>query len=41
MYLAASGVGVIGVIDDDAVELPNLQRQIIHATDRVGLPKVQ
>ncbi|GHC65716.1 HesA/MoeB/ThiF family protein [Neogemmobacter tilapiae] len=41
MYLAASGVGVIGVIDDDAVELTNLQRQIIHATERVGLPKVQ
>lgn len=40
MYLAASGVGVIGVIDADAVEASNLQRQIIHTEDRVGMPKV-
>jgi molybdopterin/thiamine biosynthesis adenylyltransferase len=40
LYLAASGVGTIGVIDDDAVELSNLQRQVIHATDRLGQPKV-
>lgn len=40
LYLAASGVGTIGVIDPDEVALSNLQRQIIHATDRVGLPKV-
>jgi molybdopterin/thiamine biosynthesis adenylyltransferase len=41
LYLAASGVGVIGVIDDDTVEDSNLQRQIIHTDDRIGLPKVQ
>ncbi len=40
MYLAAAGVGTLGVIDDDAVSLSNLQRQIIHATDDVGAPKV-
>ena len=40
MYLAASGVGVIGVIDDDMVEGSNLQRQIIHADARIGMPKV-
>ena len=39
-YLAAAGVGTLGVIDDDVVSLSNLQRQIIHATDRVGVPKV-
>ncbi len=39
MYLAAAGVGTIGVIDDDVVSLSNLQRQIIHASDRVGDPK--
>lgn len=41
MYLAAAGVGTIGVIDDDVVEVTNLQRQIIHTGDRIGLPKVQ
>lgn len=41
LYLAASGVGVIGVVDDDVVEDSNLQRQIIHADDRIGMPKVQ
>lgn len=41
MYLAAAGVGTLGVIDDDFVELSNLQRQIIHSTDRIGVPKVQ
>ncbi len=40
LYLAASGVGVIGVIDDDAVEGSNLQRQIIHTDARIGMPKV-
>ena len=39
-YLAAAGVGTIGVIDDDTVEGSNLQRQIIHSDDRIGLPKV-
>jgi molybdopterin/thiamine biosynthesis adenylyltransferase len=41
MYLAAAGVGRIGIIDDDAVDLSNLQRQVIHATDKVGRPKVE
>lgn len=40
MYLAGSGVGVIGVIDGDVVEGSNLQRQIIHADARIGMPKV-
>ena len=40
-YLAAAGVGTIGVIDDDVVENANLQRQIIHTDDRIGVPKVQ
>jgi molybdopterin/thiamine biosynthesis adenylyltransferase len=40
MYLAASGVGTIGVIDDDVVEASNLQRQIIHSDETIGLPKV-
>ena len=41
LYLAAAGVGCIGVIDDDTVDASNLQRQIIHADQRVGMPKVQ
>ena len=40
LYLAAAGVGCIGVVDDDAVDLSNLQRQIAHSTDRVGMAKV-
>src|SRR3974390_376705 len=40
LYLAAAGVGAIGVIDDDVVSLSNLQRQVIHATPDVGRPKV-
>jgi molybdopterin/thiamine biosynthesis adenylyltransferase len=39
MYLAAAGVGTIGVIDDDTVSLSNLQRQIAHTTERVGMRK--
>jgi adenylyltransferase/sulfurtransferase len=39
LYLAAAGVGVIGIIDDDRVELSNLQRQIAHSVDRLGAPK--
>jgi molybdopterin/thiamine biosynthesis adenylyltransferase len=41
MYLAAAGVGTIGIADADAVDLSNLQRQIIHASSDVGKPKVQ
>ena len=41
MYLAAAGVGTIGIVDNDVVDLSNLQRQIIHATEDVGKPKVQ
>src|SRR6266481_5067463 len=41
MYLAAAGVGQLGVVDDDAVSLSNLQRQIIHATPDIGRPKVE
>lgn len=40
MYLAAAGVGTIGLVDSDAVDLSNLQRQIIHLTKDVGKPKV-
>src|SRR5262249_36392774 len=40
LYLAAAGVGTIGVIDDDVVSLSNLQRQVIHATPDVGIAKV-
>jgi molybdopterin/thiamine biosynthesis adenylyltransferase len=40
LYLAAAGVGTLGVVDDDAVTLSNLQRQVIHATADVGAPKV-
>ncbi|HEX6971676.1 MAG TPA: molybdopterin-synthase adenylyltransferase MoeB [Limnochordia bacterium] len=40
-YLAAAGVGTIGVVDDDAVDTSNLQRQILHRTEDVGRPKVE
>ncbi len=40
LYLAAAGVGRITLVDDDTVDLTNLQRQIAHASDRVGQPKV-
>lgn len=40
LYLAAAGVGTIGVIDDDVVENSNLQRQVIHTDARIGMPKV-
>lgn len=39
-YLAAAGVGTLGIVDDDTVSLSNLQRQIIHDTDQLGEPKV-
>jgi adenylyltransferase/sulfurtransferase len=41
LYLAAAGVGTIGIVDFDVVDLSNLQRQIIHNTERVGAPKVE
>jgi molybdopterin/thiamine biosynthesis adenylyltransferase/rhodanese-related sulfurtransferase len=40
-YLAAAGVGTIGLVDDDVVDASNLQRQIIHTTDRVGMLKAE
>ena len=41
LYLAAAGVGTLGVIDDDMVSLSNLQRQVIHGTPEIGEPKVE
>ncbi len=38
-YLAAAGVGTIGIVDNDTIELSNLQRQIAHNTERLGMPK--
>lgn len=40
-YLAAAGIGTLGIVDDDAVSLSNLQRQIIHGTGDIGRPKVE
>jgi molybdopterin/thiamine biosynthesis adenylyltransferase len=40
-YLAAAGVGTLGIVDDDVVDRSNLQRQILHSDDRVGMPKVE
>ncbi|MDH3514180.1 MAG: HesA/MoeB/ThiF family protein, partial [Gammaproteobacteria bacterium] len=40
MYLAASGVGHLVIVDHDRVELSNLQRQIVHTTDSIGMDKV-
>ncbi|MCA1690424.1 MAG: molybdopterin-synthase adenylyltransferase MoeB [Actinobacteria bacterium] len=40
LYLAAAGVGTLGIVDDDVVDLSNLQRQVIHTTDRIGVAKV-
>jgi molybdopterin/thiamine biosynthesis adenylyltransferase len=40
LYLAGAGVGTVGVIDDDVVEVTNLQRQIMHSDARLGIPKV-
>jgi len=41
LYLAAAGVGTIGIVDFDVVDASNLQRQVIHRTDRVGMPKTE
>ena len=40
LYLAAAGVGTLGIVDSDEVDLSNLQRQVIHSTDRIGASKV-
>jgi molybdopterin/thiamine biosynthesis adenylyltransferase/rhodanese-related sulfurtransferase len=40
LYLAAAGVGTIGIVDNDVVDLSNLQRQVAHSNDRIGVPKV-
>ena len=40
LYLAAAGIGTIGLVDDDKVELSNLQRQVVHTTGRIGMAKV-
>jgi molybdopterin/thiamine biosynthesis adenylyltransferase len=41
LYLAAAGVGRLGLVDDDVVDESNLQRQILHTSDRVGMPKTE
>jgi len=41
LYLAAAGVGTLGLIDDDVVDASNLQRQVIHTTERIGMPKTE
>jgi len=41
LYLAAAGIGTIGLVDGDAVDLSNLQRQILHTTSTIGVPKVE
>jgi molybdopterin/thiamine biosynthesis adenylyltransferase len=40
LYLAAAGVGTLGIVDDDNVDLSNLQRQVIHSSERIGVAKV-
>jgi molybdopterin/thiamine biosynthesis adenylyltransferase/rhodanese-related sulfurtransferase len=40
LYLAAAGVGTLGIVDNDVVDLSNLQRQVAHSSDRIGVPKV-
>ena len=41
LYLAAAGVGTLGLVDADTVDASNLQRQVLHATSRVGMPKIE
>lgn len=41
LYLAAAGIGTIGLVDDDTVDQSNLQRQVLHSLERVGAPKVE
>src|SRR5256714_9886051 len=40
LYLAAAGVGTLGIVDNDVVDLSNLQRQVAHSNERIGVPKV-
>src|SRR5438552_968446 len=40
LYLAAAGVGTLGLVDNDVVDMSNLQRQVAHSNDRIGMPKV-
>src|SRR5579862_4001957 len=41
LYLAAAGVGTLGIVDDDVVDATNLQRQIVHSTERLGDSKAE
>src|SRR3989338_7698275 len=41
LYLAAAGIGTLGLVDGDVVDLSNLQRQILHTTATIGVPKVE
>ena len=41
LYLAAAGVGTLGIVDDDVVDATNLQRQIVHSTERLGESKAE
>src|SRR5262249_6484308 len=41
LYLAAAGIGTLGLVDDDEVDESNLQRQVIHSTERIGQPKTE
>ena len=41
LYLAAAGIGTLGLVDADVVDLSNLQRQVLHSTDRIGMPKTE
>ncbi|HKI67496.1 MAG TPA: ThiF family adenylyltransferase, partial [Solirubrobacterales bacterium] len=41
LYLAAAGIGTLGLVDDDVVDASNLQRQVIHNTERIGRPKTE
>ena len=41
LYLAAAGIGTLGLVDADVVDLSNLQRQVLHSNDRIGIPKTE